>query len=67
MNNDIIPLLQASVYLIVAVMFGLMGLYFYLLRSKISKDRRNSKKNKVETKNDNYNINNDEDDLIQKF
>lgn len=67
MNNDIIPLLQASVYLIVAVMFGLMGLYFYLLRGKISKDRRNSKKNKVETKNDNYNINNDEDDPIQKF
>lgn len=67
MNNDIIPLLQASVYLIVAVMFGLMGLYFYLLRGKISKDRRNSKKNKVETKNDNYDINNDEDDPIQKF
>lgn len=67
MNNDIIPLLQASVYLIVAVMFGLMGLYFYLLRGKISKDRRNSEKNKVETKNDNYDINNDEDDPIQKF
>ena len=66
--NDIIPLLQASIYIIVAIMFGMVGLYFYLLRGKISKDRNNSNNNRVENPNDNNDLNNnDEDDPIQKF
>ncbi len=66
--NDIIPLLQASIYIIVAIMFGMVGLYFYLLRGKISKDRNNSNNNRVETPNENNDLNNnDEDDPIQKF
>jgi hypothetical protein len=66
--NEIIPLLQASIYIIVAIMFGMVGLYFYLLRGKISKDRKNSNNNRFETPNDNNDLNNnDEDDPIQKF
>ena len=34
MNNDMIPLLQASIYIIIAIMVGLIGLYFYLMRPR---------------------------------
>ena len=37
MNNDMIPLLQASIYIIIAMMVGLIGLYFYLMRPKKKK------------------------------
>ena len=37
MNNDMIPLLQASIYIIIAIMVGLIGLYFYLMRPKKKK------------------------------
>jgi hypothetical protein len=66
--NDIIPLMQASIYIIVAIMFGMVGLYFYLLRGKTSKDRNTSSNNRIETPNENNDLNNnDEDDPIQKF
>lgn len=44
MNNDVIPLLQASIYIIVAIMVGLVGLYFSLLRNKREKDLRNKRR-----------------------
>ncbi len=37
MNNDMIPLLQVSIYIIIAIMVGLIGLYFYLMRPKKKK------------------------------
>lgn len=53
MSNDMIPLLQVSIYIIIAIMVGLIGLYFYLMRPKKKKPTKEAdivEENPEETK-----------------
>ena len=40
MSSELIPLLQAGIFIIIFIMLGLVALYFYLMKPKKVKETR---------------------------
>ena len=65
MGTDLIPLLQMGIWLIVAIMIGMVALYFYLMKPSNAKKNYNSNSNlynKNQYDEDTLNNSNNEDD-----
>ena len=63
MSNTMIPILQAGIYIIIAIMVGLAGLYFYFLSHNI-KNRYDYTKTDINGDNMEQEAKEDEDDPI---
>lgn len=70
MGADLIPLLQMGIWVIVAIMIGMVALYFYLMKPSNAKNIYNSNNNNFSEENIKYNkkqyvddgLSNNEDD-----
>lgn len=54
MGAELIPLLQMGIWLIVAIMVGMVALYFYLMRPSHTKDIYNTNNKKTSEENVEY-------------
>lgn len=63
MGAELIPLLQMGIWLIVAIMIGMVALYFYLIKPSNTKKNYNSNNNLFnKNKYDEDGLNNKEDE-----